>query len=294
MTNYTKRYIELFEARNEPVVIENNCIYKAYQRIAVPVGPAAQDFSLTHDSAKLIMQKLKTPIVRCTSGFNDIITQGWYAVICNTYRSIESLKSKDRNAINRGLKNCIVQKKDAEFLSDFGHEVYVATHKNYTRSSLFNIDKESYKQNILVSKNFEDIHHHWCVFNQEKKLIGYCQVYVYDKTEANFSVVKLHPEFNHLYTSYALFHTMLEYYLNTMKFQYVNGGYRSIKHDTNFQDYLIRKFAFEKKHIGMQLYYNPMLKAAINIALPFRKLVSVFTPKYDSLLQQEYIRRHQK
>lgn len=292
MKNYIDRYVNLFSHKNEKILLQNNCIYRLYNNMVIPFGPASTDYSIHKKEAKKIRKSFKAHIVRTTSGFSNNISNEWYAVICSKFTPIEKLKSKYRNEVKKGLNNCIVKKIDIEFLANNGFEVYNSALKKYkNKANAF--DNEGFRLNILQNIDFSDIFHTWGIFHNEK-LIGYSEVYIFDKIEANYSVVKINPDYLHLYPSYALFYTMNKYYLDECKFQYINDGFCSISHDTNIQNLLIKKFGFEKKHTKLFLNYSGLLFIIINLLLPFYKIVNKINPKVGALLKLEQIRRNQK
>ena len=51
----------------------------------------------------------------------------------------------------------------------------------------------------------------------KEKLVAYCMCNIKDDT-CNYSTIKFHPEYLKYYSSYALFYTMNQYYLDELKF----------------------------------------------------------------------------
>ena len=116
-----------------------------------------------------------------------------------------------------------------------------------------------------------------------------------ESNSCNYSTIKFHPKYLRLYSSYALFYTMNYYYLNEMKFRYVNDGARNLVHKTNIQDFLITKFGFRKAYCKLHIQYNLFLKFLVMLIYPLRfvfyRFNNKFAVKITSLLVQEEIRR---
>ena len=88
---------------------------------------------------------------------------------------------------------------------------------------------------------------------------------------------------------------MNAYYLNEMKFKYVNDGARSIFHETNIQEFLIQKFQFRKAYCKLHLSYSYKFKMIILLLYPLKSIIgffnNTFAKKVSSVLKQETIRR---
>jgi hypothetical protein len=108
---------------------------------------------------------------------------------------------------------------------------------------------------------------------------------------AGFSSIKFDPAFLKLYSGYALIHTMNQHYLEAMGFQYVCNGARSISHDTNMHEFLIRNFGFEKVYTTLNLYYRWPLGWMVALAYPFRGPLGRAVPSLKKILLLEEFRR---
>jgi hypothetical protein len=286
-----ERFIELSNQRKEKFLVVNNIIFKLYQKMIIPFGPVKQDFSIGKKEAKHLLSSMSGLLVRYTNGINKSQISNWYAVICNTFTPLDKLKSKQRSEIYRGLKNCTVERIDAETMSQYGYDVFIAAQERYKSSKVLIPKKEIFERNVLATKSFGDIIHYWGVYNNNK-LIAYSSNYIFGKTEAQYTTMKFHPDFMHLYPAYTLIHTMNEYYLQKQNFEYVNDGFRSILHETNIQDFLIRKFNFYKSYTKLNIYYSFPLKTLMPLVFPFKSLFAKFDPRFSALFELEKIRRN--
>jgi hypothetical protein len=78
-------------------------------------------------------------------------------------------------------------------------------------------------------------------------------VFEYGTLEANISEIRINPDFNKDYPSYALFHSLSEFYLKERGFDYISDGYRSLAHNTGIQHLLETKFGFVKQPLALEL-----------------------------------------
>ena len=215
-------------------------------------------------------------------------TNFWY-VICDEFISIEKLSKNTRNQVRRGLRKCDVRIVDKEVIIEEGFESYCAAFINY--NTHINPKNKAEFQNELLA--FGSEWEFWGIYNEEK-MIGYCQNKVVGKY-CDYSTIKFHPNYLKLYPSYALFYTMNKYYLDEKGFDYVNDGARSISHETNIQEFLIKKFKFRKAYCKLNIIYNSRIGFLVKFLFSFRVVLKLlnFGPfiKLNILLIQEKIRR---
>ena len=126
--------------------------------------------------------------------------------------------------------------------------------------------------------------HQWAAYC-DGKMVAFAQNLIYEKQEVNYTHIKLHPEYLNRYSSYALTYRMNEYYLEQEGFEYVNDGFRSISHETKVQEFLIKKFGFEKAYTGLHIHYRFPLGHMLRIASPFRKVLTKAYPKANALFE---------
>jgi hypothetical protein len=151
------------------------------------------------------------------------------------------------------------------------------------------ISKDSFKSSILAST--DDF---WAVYNKENRLIAYGNNFI-ERDMCHYNSMKFHPKFLNLYPSYALIYTMNEYYLNKIGYLYVNDGARSIAHNTNIQNFLIKKFSFKRVYCRLNIVYRWDIKIIITLLYHFKSILKkvnghIFEKIYI-VLKQEKIRR---
>ena len=260
--------------------------YKYHGALLPRVAPH-QEICLSKKEAKELLKKSSAYFLRYTNEWDRKDGNFWY-VIKDTQEGLDQYKSKIRNQIKRGLKNCIVEKVDKTIIANKAYNTYIEAFKNYS-TFIIPVSDEKFKNSILSST--DDF---WAVYNKDGELIAYANNIV-ENNMCHYNSMKFHPEFLNLYPSYALIYTMNEYYLNHKKYRYVSDGARSISHDTNIQDFLIKKFNFRKASVKLNVAYRWDISILVNILFPIRGILkrinhSLIT-KILVLLKQEEIRR---
>jgi len=177
---------------------------------------------------------------------------------------------------------------DAEWFAEHGYNVYLAAHDRYTNATP--LPKEKFRRNALggLGGPFE----YWGVF-VGKDLAAYCQCTV-EENNVDTTATRFHPEYLKLHTSHALISSLIDHYV-TRNHKMLSNGERSVSHETNFQDFLL-KFGFKKIFCRLNVIYQPWLQTTIQIAFPLRRIVNQFPDrahfhKVRALLLQEHIRR---
>ncbi len=133
MVKFTKRFAELYDMLGIKFKIVNDILWTEYKRMIIPLGPAILNYTISEDRAgDLLLKFPKALLVRWTDGFNGSgRNKDWYAVICNEFKDLDKLSSKNRSEIRRGLKNCVVEMVDAKFIAENGYDVFIFAFKRY-------------------------------------------------------------------------------------------------------------------------------------------------------------------
>jgi hypothetical protein len=285
------RFADLFNERSEKFTIFNNTLFKPYNGMVVPFAPANENVNISNHNAQELLSQLGGKLVRWTDGeFVFSGTQEWYAVVCRKFTSIDSVKSKLRNELGKGISNCIVERVDAKYLGRLGYDVYYKACAKYKLSNVNYIDEKTYSKYTLAGYNYNDILHYWGVFHKGK-MIAYSTNYIFGQTEALYTSIKIDPAYLNVFPLYALIYVMNRYYLLENTFEYVNDGYRTLLHDTNIQNFLIKKFNFVKAGLTLKVYYKSMYYKIIKVIYPLREIVGIIDPRLKAILELERIRR---
>lgn len=285
----------MYDASGVKFEVVDDILWREYNKIIIPVGPAKMDYTINIESKKFLLSKLPSALlVRATDGFRNVNTETiedrWYAVVCDKFNDINELSAKNRNEINRGLRNCKVERIEANFLANNGLDVYISALKKRGGLGKYIIREKDFKDKILKTKDFDDIVHYYGVF-YDNRLVGYSENHVYENIEVNYSTIKIGPNFLNYYPSYALIYEMNKFYLQKEKFQYVHGGFRNILHKTNMQRYLIEKFKFRKAYTNLDILYKPYLSAFLSTTFPAKEVMGRLNPRLRALYELERINR---
>ena len=253
------KFKDLFQQFGHRVTIVNDILWRDYQKMVLPIGPANQNYYLSVSDKKYLLKYFRGSIlVRATKGFIDSPCQ-WYCVIRDKHIPLENMVNKvHQRHVKYGLKKCLVQRINTKVIEKEGWPVFSAAFRRYKNPSLQPTEKQ-FKQEI-IKNGFEDIFHYWGVFEKTTgRLIAYAYNYLYGKVEVYYSTVYVHPDFLHLYPSYALRYESDRYYLDELKFSYANAGFRNLFHETNIHRLLIEKFAYKKQPVELNIHYRPFL-----------------------------------
>jgi len=281
MMNYTEQFSKWFDENGIQYVRLNDVLWREYRRMIVPVGPASDVYQLDGREVKILFRSFPSAVMcRLTRpSENQNLTDGFYAVICKEFKDYDLLQSKRKSEIIRGLKNCRAEIVDPALISEQAYDVYCKAAEKYNEPP---VQYNTFAKEFFLQKNFDDIVHFWGVFH-ENQLIAYAKVYVYGSVEANITVAKFDPGYLHLYPAYAMFYTMNELYLHQGKVQYVNDGFRSLQHNTNIQDFLIRKFGYEKYFVDVTVRYRQPFGIVLKMLRPFKGFMCRIHPGFDAL-----------
>lgn len=294
MNNYINSFAEYYDLTKIKYIVINNVMWYVYQKTLVPLGPVKFGNTLQKAEINFLLSKFSNAfLIKYTDGF-DIDNRNkcleWYAIIKEKHMDLGFLPSERRSEIRRGLKNCVIERIDAEYLSSNGYEIFRSAFERYKGVKQLSITSGEFKNKLLARKSFPNIFHYWGIFNNSK-LIGYAENLIYDNIEANYSTIKLNPYYLEYYPSYALIYQMNKYYLEQCEFEYVNDGFRSILHQSNIQNFLIKKFEFLKKYTNLKLHYKPFLSFAISTTFPLKNILGKKFPKIKALFKLEEIKR---
>lgn len=220
-------------------------------------------------------------------------TEWWY-LIKDDRVDINKLKSNRRYKITKGLKNSYVKKISPKDYDEQIYEVYIDAFNNYKKA-----DKPQERDRFIKlcreHENDSSIEYYGVFEKVTGELVGYSLNNIYDEY-VNLTTLKFKPKYLSKNIAAALIHEMLIEYLHVREKRYVNDGERSIRHDTNFQEYLIKYFGFRKAYCKLNVVYNPFVKLVVNILYPFRKFINkissnAFINNINSILEMEKIRR---
>lgn len=263
--------------------------WRKYNGAIIPDVPPHIIIHNTDNEIKEFINRSNTFFARWESEFDcNTITNFWFVINDKPMEMID-YDAKTRNKIKKGLKHCIVKRIIKDDLISQGYDVYFSAFKKYNTYLKAKENKDYIKE---IEKN-PDSWEYWGVFH-DNILIAYSKVMVVNKY-AEYRSTKFHPKFLRYRPSEALIYTMNRNYLNERKFTYVNNGTRSISHQTNFPDFLVKKFKFRKAYCKLNVIYSMPLGILITLLFPFRFIFKLFNfgpfRQLNILLKQEMISR---
>lgn len=288
--SYLERFSEMLRQKKQRFEVVDGQLFIRQDRWVAPLGPVAHKYTLSERQCRDLLSKLGGFWVQWTDGFGPHASESeWYALVCRKYIPVEEMTSHSiRKQVRRGLNRCEVRQVDAREIAQHGYETYCAAIRGYgSRESL--PTAEEFARRVMTDAPFSDVHHHWAVYH-EGKLIAFNQNKTYDKIEVDYTLGKFHPDYLKQYPAYALFLTMNEYYLVQQQFQYVHAGARSISHETDIQEFLVRLFNFEKTPTRLHVHYRPPFGAVLRAARPFRVAAAALSPKASALFELDRLR----
>lgn len=286
----TNHYIRMYQHKNRQYRLIDGQLFIPKQNHVETVGPLSQTYHLNDNQCRELVDGLGGMWVQWTGGFERYAEGAeWYAVISRRHSDLDHIESGNtRSKLRRGLKNCEVKKVDAAEIACNGYETYCAALRSYGGTTAEIPSPAEFERRVLSDAPFSDIRHQWAVY-RDGKMIAFAQNLIYDKTEVDYTLIKLHPDYLKYYPAYALIYTMNEYYLEQQGFEYVSDGARSILHETGIQDFLIQKFGFEKAFMNLHVYFRPPLGLMLRVARPFRKWLSKVNPKLAAVMELDRV-----
>lgn len=218
----------------------------------------------------------KPLFIRWTDNFDCKFETNFWYVIKDEPFDINELTSHYRNQIKKGVKNFDFKKINPQEYSNDIIKVQERAFRAYGKES-----------NEIVDKNIYDNCEYFGVFNKEtSELCGYTTIYKTGKC-IHFNQMVTNPIFEKNGISEALVYGLLQHFDEDLRNDmYINDGTRNILHNTNFQNYLIKKFHFRKAYCKLNIRYSPVIKVFVYLLYPFRKIIRNNKIKATLLMQE--------
>lgn len=238
----------------------------------------------------------KMPLfARWVSDFDCSEETEWWCIIKDTPFDIMSLKSNRRSLITRGLKRVdvkvIIPADYAEQMSN----ILVKEWKYYDDSYEEVNDRQKLTDDFkkLTMKNLGNAEYLGAFLKDTDTMIGYAIYNLFDDW-IEYSVVKTDPEYLNTQVNAALAYFGVERYMRP-GIKYIHGGWRTMIHESNYQEYLMKNFGFRKAYCKLHIQYRPLMQIAVNVLYPLRGMIKKVKNKWIytvwCALQQEEIRR---
>lgn len=254
--------------------------WKYYKGVLLPITPQHHPVCLTREEQRELLKKSGVYLVRWINEWDNPKPTNYWYVIKDSFSGLNELKPNMRNQVKKGLKLCDVKMVNADYIINNGFTIFKNAHMHYQKrdKSLVKSPTKEFFENtyerIAATSEF------WGVFEKESnKFIAFAENVIRD-SGVIFGSMKFDPAYLKLYPSYALIFTMNQYYLEERKMKYVSDGPRSLLHETQIQDMLIRKFNFRKAYCKLNLAFSPLLSITVSILYPFRNVIYSINQKH--------------
>ena len=262
--------------------------WRKYNGAIIPLHPPHIEVKESSIKIQQIVQESNVFFARWISHFDCKKQLSFWYVIHDTPMGMNDYSTNTRNQIRKGLKNFQIKIIDRSIIEQEGYDIYTSALQQ--QNTFWKLKgKEPFIKDLEGEWEF------WGIYF-EASLIGYSQNKVTNGC-CDYSTIKIDPRYKKRYPSYALFYLMNKFYLNQKKLNYVSDGARSLAHQSNVQDFLIRKFKFRKAFCYLHVVYNPKITGLINMLFPFRNIfyrINIrFFQKIGVVLKQEEIIRKQ-
>lgn len=251
----------------------------------------------TETDARQALQTQGGWFARWTSDFDCGHETAWWYCICDRFTSIEELTAKQRYRVNKGLRALrIVRAQEEKSLNkEAVLQLVRESFEDYPKAYRPVIEKESFIRHLdeLMNDPKQDI---WLAYTNENELVGYGAC-ILEADVVWLNQVKVPTRYLSLEVNAALVYTLSEYYLKEHAYRYICDGERNIKHQTNYQDFLVRVLNFRYAYCRLNIVYQGWMNVIVSILYPFRSLIakigkhSPFVYNIYCVLFQEEIRR---
>ena len=191
----------------------------------------------------------KMPLfARWVSDFDCSEETQWWCIIKDTPFDIMSLKSNRRSLITRGLKRVDVKVIVPADYADQMANILIKEWKHYDDSYEEGNDRREQTEEFkkLTRENLGNSEYLGAFLKDTDTMIGYAIYNLFDDW-IEYSVVKTDPEYLNTQVNAALAYFGVERYMRP-GIKYIHGGWRTMIHESNYQEYLLKNFGFRKAY----------------------------------------------
>lgn len=270
--------------------------WKHYQGALLWNGNPAKE-TPTEQEAREAVKESGAMFARWTSHWDCGTPTEWWWCIKDTFTPLQNFSAKQRYRINKGLRNCTITLLSHNTAANHIEGIYQIAQEAFAdypttyRPVLNKNDFEKWLSNVPQNQEI------WlCNENTTGNIIGYAVCEIEDRfvklQQVKVPTQKLNTEANA-----AIVYHLQEYYLQKLGLDYICDGERNIKHQTLYQDYLIRVLNFRYAYCKLNIVYSPKMRLAVNLLYPFMggvKLLGKFNTFFYNVycvLRMEKIRR---
>lgn len=253
----------------------------------------------TFQEAKSALKAHHAFLARWTSDFDCAQPTQWWYCICDHFTPLNELSAKQRYRIKKGLDQCNIQRITNESLTLNEKEiaqVLIDSFMDYPAKYRPDLSIDKWIAEVRSKLNDPEIDVWLASDKQKGELIGYG--YCTKKDDIVYlNQIKVPTKYLAKEVNAAFAYTLCEYYLQQPDYRMIIDGERNIKHETKYQDFLVRVINFRYAYCRLNIVYSPLMKCAVYTLYPFRRLFELIGKKsalfYNvyCILKQEEIRR---
>lgn len=287
--------------------------WKYYNHAAIPTTAPHEEPDLLPIKNGKVWKMGGVPLLaRWTTDFDCGNETNWWYVIKDEPFDINTLKSKRRYEIKKGVKNFEVRHINP---TDYKKEIYKV------QVAAFSAYPKKYRPTDLTVERLDRSIDEWVqnksdVFGTfrsienkaqnttepvkyfETELVGYAVLTKKNKV-IYFDIEKTNPSSERDGVNAATVYGILKYYKDDlMNGCYICDGERPINHETHFQDYLEKYFEFRKAYCRLNVTYKKTINLFVSMLYPFRRLLPILDRnsmihKISGVLKMEEIVKNQ-
>jgi hypothetical protein len=282
----TDAYVSWLQNTSQNIFEVQGTFWRPYQHGLVPASLKPEPIKVSAEQERELLHKSGGLFLRYFTRRFETPTPFWYTA-CSGYDP-KKLKGKTRTQVQRAYRTCRVERIFPLWLSDNGYGCYLAAFAKYRNAQPDPKAKFEAECRGAAGGPFD----FWGVFVGDE-LAGYVKYLVGADYIAGLEM-KLDPRYLSLNSSSALQDTVLTTYVfNQHKTVY--AGFRSVLHDTNIHDFLLR-FGYRRTYCDFKLVYRRSVRGFVSLLYSFRKVAdyipeSRWGNRIHALLRQERIRR---
>ena len=244
---------------------------------------------------KSLLRDKNCLFARFTTEFDTPNKTQWWWCLKDDKFDISKLKAKRRYEIVRALKNVNVKIINP---LDYIEELYQVTRLAFLEYPLkyrVNITRDTFMQTLEEWRKSGG--EYWGCFDKETDVLCAYAICVKQCDCVALSVVKVLPTYMTKGVNAAIVYFLCDKYLNQKNVRYIYDGERNLRHETNYQEYLIKYFGFRYAYCKLNVIYRSDVKWCVNILFPFRRLFKSLSSRFPMfyniycVLKQEEIRR---
>lgn len=261
--------------------------------------PHAENKDVTIAEAKQALANRGGYFCRWTTDFDCGHKTEWWYCLRDTPIELDQFKSKTRNEINRGLRTTsyrLLKADEVKSLLPAMFNVAVESFSEYPAKYRPVLNKNNFSKSIEQYVKSASSHLWGCFDRDTGEMVGYSVCGLIDGV-VHLWIVKIRPTFLKNRVNAGLVFTLCKYYLNEQSCHYVCDGQRNIRHETNYQEYLVKTLGFRKAYCKLNIVYSPIMNFVVNALYPFRGLLKSISNNsailyniYCVLKQEEYAR----